>query len=401
MNLPVKYRPRRFSEVVGQEPVVRTLRNALAMGEERLGRAYLFTGPRGVRKKTIARILAMALNCQRREGPEPCGQCESCRRISAGASIDVIEIDGASNRGINEIRALQENIKFPPAVSKYKIYIIDEVHMLTTEAFNALLKTIEEPPEYLVLMMATTDPQRIPKTVLSRVQRFDLRPLTPGQIVPRVLDIAEREGIGIEREAAELLARYSEGSMRDAIVLLEQLSVYAEGRITPQDVLELLGVVPEEAYRELLSAIESHKPSRVLSLLDELLSRGYFPQDVIRGFMDFLEEQLASAVKGKGSVPAHRLVAYAGMALEAEAGMRYRYNPRFSLEHQLLRMAYLPHITDIGEVVSREEESTMRPPRAEAPRGLLEKLIEVLNLEEIGDDARGNEGRPGGQGQAQ
>ncbi len=406
MNLPVKYRPRRFSDVVNQEHVVRTLQNALRLG--RFSHAYLFAGPRGVGKTTIARILATALNCERGPTPEPCGQCPACQAVISGSSLDVIEIDGASNRGIDEIRNLKEQIRFPPAEARFKIYIIDEVHMLTTEAFNALLKVLEEPPEYLVFMFATTDPHRIPKTVLSRVQRFDLRPLTPEDIVGRLRQVAETEGIEVEDEALQEIARYSEGSMRDALVMLEQLWVYSGGRITRRDVLNLLGVVERDYYLELLEFVKNQDPAGALRHLEDLFQRGYTPADFARGLVSFLADLMQAklglssdkALSGAAAgLTKEDLVGFSQIAFELESGLGYRANPRAWAQHAVVRLCLLPRALDVeralwGSAEPGELKSSPRPAKASAqPRfkegegeNPLKLLIETFNLEEVKED---------------
>ncbi len=423
MNLPVKYRPRSFEDVVNQEHVVRALRNALSMGTERLGQAYLFAGPRGVGKTTVARILAMALNCQKGPTPDPCGVCENCQRIAQGTSLDVIEIDGASNRGIDEIRNLKENIRFPPSHSRFKVYIIDEVHMLTTEAFNALLKTLEEPPDYLVFMFATTDPQRIPKTVLSRVQRFDLRPITGPDIEDRVQVIAEAEGIDISPEAVKTLAEHSEGSLRDALVMLEQLWVYSGGAITKRDVLNLLGVVEKDFYRQLFIQVKQHSPGSALQLLDQLFEKGYTPGDFVRGLISFLGEMIRArlGLGDQGEIsqlaatfPKEDLMAFSNIAFELESSLRYRANPRVWAEHAIMRMAMLPSAVDIERALTQgsgiNPQELSEPKKTPAPvrkaRAVeeskpkvqdeaIKRLIETFKLEEMEDELRTDEGRDG------
>ncbi len=421
MNIPVKYRPRKFADVVNQEHVVRTLQNALKLGPERLGQAYLFSGPRGIGKTTIARLLAMALNCERGPSNEPCGECENCRAIIQGGSMDVIEIDGASNRGIDEIRNIKEQIRFPPAYSRFKVYIIDEVHMLTTEAFNALLKTLEEPPSYLVFMFATTDPQRIPRTVLSRVQRFDLRPISVQDIIDRLTEIAETEGIPVEPEAMKALAEHSDGSLRDALVMLEQLWVYSGGTITKMDVLNLLGVVEKDFYRRLFVHIKERDTSGALKHLDSLFARGYTPGDFTRGLVGFLSELMRArmgiledeeTVDLANAFPREDLLAYANIAFELESSLRYRINPRAWAEHAVLRMALLPSAVDIERALAGASEiraeDTARAPSApirkkksqdeakpQVQDEVMKKLIETFKLEEIEDELWTDEGRDG------
>ena len=229
-----RYRPQTFAELIGQEHVAQALSNAIST--HRVGHAYLFTGARGVGKTSAARILAKALNCEQGPTPIPCNQCDICQSVSTGEDVDVLEIDGASNRGIDEIRQLRQNVNVRPSRARYKIYIIDEVHMLTREAFNALLKTLEEPPEHVKFIFCTTEPTKIPITILSRCQRFDFAGISTRSIQDRLQQIVATEGVEAEPEALEILARRAAGSMRDSQSLLEQLLAFASGRITVADV---------------------------------------------------------------------------------------------------------------------------------------------------------------------
>jgi DNA polymerase-3 subunit gamma/tau len=267
-----RYRPQQFGELAGQEAVVRSLINSLK--SNRVAHGYLFTGARGVGKTTIARILAKALNC--REGPTvtPCDQCDSCQGIAAGEDVDVLEIDGASNRGIDEVRAIRDNVQYRPQRSRFKIYIIDEVHMLTPQAFNALLKTLEEPPAHVKFFLATTEAQRIPITILSRCQRFDLGGIGTLQIVQRLRGIVETEHLQADDEALELIARRAVGSMRDAQSLLDQLLAFADERVTAEQVHALLGSANEDRVIELVHAIFAHEPARALRLLRNAADKG-------------------------------------------------------------------------------------------------------------------------------
>ena len=265
-----RWRPQRFSEVVGQGLVVETLRRAVAQG--RLAHAYLFAGQRGVGKTTVARILARAANCLSPQEGEPCNACENCRRILAGKSLDLVEIDGASNRGIDQIRRLREEVNYVPAGARYKVYIIDEVHMLTNEAFNALLKTLEEPPPHVIFIFATTEPHKVPPTILSRCQVFEFRPIPEELIAEKLIDIAKAEGIDLEKGAAALIARRAEGSLRDAEVLLEQLS--QGGPIREEKVVDLLGIPPREELDTFLDALKGKDAADALGVMRRNLARG-------------------------------------------------------------------------------------------------------------------------------
>jgi len=279
-----KYRPQRFEDVLEQEHITRTLGNAIAAG--RVSHALLFAGPRGTGKTTVARILAKALNCQAGAAAAPCNQCPSCRDITAGHAADVFEIDGASNNSVDQVRELRENVKYMPAHSPYKIYIIDEVHMLSTPAFNALLKTLEEPPAHVMFMFATTEPHKIPITILSRCQRFDFRRVRVAAIAGHLATICKREGIDIGAPSLELIAREAGGSVRDSLSLLDQVIACGQKTIPHSQALETLGVIDRSQLRQLASAVLAGEPEPFLSALDELFDRGH---DIKKLFADLLE----------------------------------------------------------------------------------------------------------------
>jgi DNA polymerase-3 subunit gamma/tau len=267
-----KWRPRRFSEVVGQEPVVRTLRRAIET--DRVAHAYLFSGPRGTGKTSTAKVLAMGLNCTEGPTPEPDGTCESCRSVINNSSLDVVEMDAASNRGIDEIRDLRDRVNLAPVAGRTKVYIIDEVHMLTAEAFNALLKMLEEPPEHVVFVLATTEKHKVLPTIISRCQSFDFRRPGVETIKEKLVEIAEAEGIDFEPEALTMIAREARGSFRDAEGLLDQLSSFAEGKVTAAMVRELLGSVGPEALLETTAALHERRAADALHIIDRLSNEG-------------------------------------------------------------------------------------------------------------------------------
>jgi DNA polymerase III subunit gamma/tau len=267
-----KWRSQTFDDLVGQEPIIRTLKNALKSGN--LTHAYLFTGPRGTGKTSTARLLAKTVNCSNPKDGEPCNECLQCREITAGNSFNVIEIDAASNRGIDNIRDLREKVMMPPSTGKYKVYVLDEAHMLTTEAFNALLKTLEEPPPYAIFVMATTEVHKMLPTVLSRCQRFDFKRISTRQIVERLLYVSEQEHIKLERTAAELIARTAAGGMRDALSLLDQAIAYAGEEISLAQVQAMLGVADPRAISRLITYIAELNSSAALHLIHELSEAG-------------------------------------------------------------------------------------------------------------------------------
>jgi len=286
----LKWRPQNFDEVIGQEHVITTLKNAIA--KNRLTHAYLFAGPRGVGKTSVARILAKSLNCKNGPTANPCQKCPSCIEITRGQSLDVIEIDGASNRGIDEVRVLRENVKFAPVQGAYKIYIIDEVHMLTTEAFNALLKTLEEPPEFVKFILATTHANKVIPTILSRCSRFDFQRIPLLKITAQLEKIAKGESINIEKEVFFAIARASDGSLRDAESILDQLISFNPGKISSQDVNSMLGIVEEESLFDITARIMQKDAPATVALLDEIINQGkeanIFLQSLIEHFRNIM-----------------------------------------------------------------------------------------------------------------
>ena len=289
MALYRQWRPQNFEALVGQQAVKKTLVNALQTG--RIAHAYLFTGPRGTGKTSTARILAKALNCEAGPTATPCGCCQSCERITAGSSMDVLEIDAASNRGIEEIKALREQLAFTPVEARYKIYIIDEVHMLTTEAFNALLKTLEEPPAHVIFILATTDPQKIPATIHSRCQRFDFHRVTVEEIAAHLGVVAAKSGIQADEAALQLIAVQSEGGMRDALSLLDQCGVMNQ-RVDVQAVREVLGIVGREALRDMVQAIGSMDVAQSLEKLRVLTEQGKDVKQILVELAEYLRALL-------------------------------------------------------------------------------------------------------------
>ncbi len=289
-----KWRPKRFEDICGQEHITTSLKNQIKAN--RISHAYLFCGTRGTGKTSTAKLLAKAVNCFDIKDGNPCDNCESCKSINEGNSIDVFEIDAASNRGIDNIRDLREAVKFTPAIGKYKVYIIDEVHMLTNEAFNALLKTLEEPPAYVIFILATTEPHKLPATVLSRCQRFDFKRINQYNVVKRLKYICQQEGINAEDDALRLIARNSDGAMRDAISIMDQCGVYGNKNITTEDVLMILGIVNDKYLFEMADAVLAEDVSRAMGLLEEMSDEGkdmaQFSRDLLMHYRNLLMGKL-------------------------------------------------------------------------------------------------------------
>lgn len=276
-----KWRPQRFEEVVGQRHITQTLQNALRSGN--IAHAYLFCGPRGSGKTTTARLLAKALNCEKGPTPEPCNECDMCRAISEGRAMDVIEMDAASSTSVEDVRELRETVKLAPAQARYKVYIIDEVHRLSRSAFDALLKTLEEPPQNVIFVLATTEPNRVPSTIASRCQRFDFRRGSEREIKEYLRRVCEGEGIEIEEDALSLLASRAEGSWRDALSLLEQVWAYSTTKITTDKIAEVLGIVEEEVISRFIRAVAQGDVSQGIRIIGEIIDSGKDPREFLRG----------------------------------------------------------------------------------------------------------------------
>lgn len=365
-----KWRPQRFSDIVGQEAVVKTLQNALATG--RIAHAFLFSGVRGVGKTTTARILAKALNCHQGVRPEPCNSCPSCEEITEGNAIDVLEIDAASNRGIDSIRELRESVRFGTARDRFKIYIVDEVHMLTNEAFNALLKTLEEPPGHVKFILATTELQKIPATIASRCQRFEFKPIPFRLIQERLRLICRDEGIEMSDYALAMVAAAGRGSMRDAQSALDQLIAFAGERISDEEVRILLGVSDRSAVGALLEAVRRRDRGEVVRGLRALLDSGVSPQLVAQDLVEYIRNLLVCKVAG-WDAELLRLPDAERETLEREAGefselelirlydvfqgiasdLRWQVHPEYHLELGLLKLVEVAGLPRIEEVLER------------------------------------------------
>ncbi len=263
-----KWRPQKFEDVVGQEHITQTLKNSIKSGK--IAHAFIFSGPRGIGKTSTARILAKSLNCPNSKDYNPCNQCEVCESITNGSNIDVIEIDGASNRRIDEIRTLRESVQYAPSTVKYKVYIIDEVHMLTTESFNALLKVLEEPPPHIIFIFATTDIHKVPATILSRCQRYEFRRLTTEEIKNHLIKIAEYEGIEYDEDALRFIARRADGAMRDAQSLFDQIVVYSNGKVVLNEVKDILNIIDVDIYFRVSDAIKKREIEEAFRIVNEI-----------------------------------------------------------------------------------------------------------------------------------
>jgi DNA polymerase III subunit gamma/tau len=363
-----KWRPQTFKDLVGQEHVTGTLANAIK--NDRVAHAYIFSGARGVGKTTAARILAKAMNCVNGPTSEPCGVCDSCKEISVGSSLDVIEIDAASNRGIDQIRELREMVRYAPAASRSKVVILDEAHMLTGEASNALLKTLEEPPDRVIFVMATTEPENLEDTIRSRSQHFHFRALTFNEIAERIKYIAKEEGLTIADGAVAVIARMAEGSMRDGLSLLEQARAYCGDNIPDKDVRELLGVVPEDALNELVEAIAAGSADRALGLVHTFQKEGrnlqHFCREAIRHMRNLLitrvcgadsdliaatQDQRPALAKAAAQFSEEDLTRFFNVLLQTDDDLRRKPDPRVHLEMGLLRLIHAGRLAPLEELL--------------------------------------------------
>ncbi|MBW2648228.1 MAG: DNA polymerase III subunit gamma/tau [Deltaproteobacteria bacterium] len=367
-----KWRPQVFEDVVGQDHVVKTLRNAIKL--DRVAHAYIFSGPRGTGKTSVARILAKSLNCEKGPTEKPCNQCSNCKEITEGVSLDVREIDGASNNSVAEIRELRENIKFSPMSSRYKIYIIDEVHMLSGSAFNALLKTLEEPPAHVVFVFATTEIYKVPATILSRCQHFDFKRISVRQIADNLEHIAKEEGIGISNAGLSWIAREGEGSLRDAQGIFDQVISYAGTDIKDSDVEDLLDLADRRLIFELSDAVFKRNAGACLKIIDEAYYSGvdikHFYQMFLGHFMNLLTMKITNGEGVLDDIPDHETAELKELAQGAsrdtiqrildilmaeEDDIRRSMDPRVNLEYAVVRMAYLEPLIPVDEIISRME----------------------------------------------
>jgi DNA polymerase-3 subunit gamma/tau len=390
-----KYRPQKFSDVIGQEHVTQTLKNAIE--QDRIAHGYIFSGHRGIGKTTVARILAMSLNCRSaaKAVPEPCGVCDSCTEIRAGNAVDVIEIDAATNRGIDEIRELREAARYLPARDRFKIYILDEAHQITDAAFNALLKTLEEPPSHVVFMLATTQPEDIPQTIRSRCQHFSFRAVKFTDILGQLRELTHKENIPADEDALALLAEAGDGSIRDALSILDQAIASTADHLTLDSVRRLIGAAPAGALEAVMQGVSESSSEKILLLVDELIGEGHSPAHFARQLVRFLRNVTVAKIAGKDSTLlqisederaraariANRfseedLARHLQIMLRTHGELGYRQDQRFHLELGLLKMAHAQRLlpleqllSDVAPSVSATPRTAGRPVLASTPEG--------------------------------
>jgi DNA polymerase III subunit gamma/tau len=379
-----KFRPQLFDDVVGQKPIIQTLQNAIQM--DRIGHAYLFSGPRGVGKTTTARILAKGLNCVKGPTVTPCNECPSCQEIASGKSIDVFEIDAASNTGVDNIRELRESAKYAAARNRYKIFIIDEVHMLSTSAFNALLKILEEPPPHVVFIMATTERHKLPATILSRCQQFVFRTISPAEIQTHLRRIADREGVKIDDRALSYIVKASEGSMRDAQSLLDQIISFSGQQVVDEDVRDVLGFIPAEILDRTLDALADRDSKALLENVGIVIDQGLNIQQYVREFIGRirdllilklgLEEKIVGSTEEKRALASRAekfseqdLIRFFDTLLRLEGELRWTSQARFHLEVGFVKLAKIGHVRDIEDVLReiQNPQSEIRIAKSPAP----------------------------------
>jgi DNA polymerase-3 subunit gamma/tau len=406
-----KYRPMTFEEMIGQKAIVQTLKNAIQ--NNRVSQAYIFSGMRGVGKTTAARILAKALNCQQGPTPTPCNKCEFCREVNEDRSVDVFEIDGASNRGIDEVRSLREGVKYRPIHSRNKVIIIDEVHMLTREAFNALLKTLEEPPPNTVFIFATTEFHKVPATIVSRCQHFEFKKISHKEIINHLLDITQKENITITSFGLNLLAEAADGSLRDVQSLLDQAVAFSGENILDDDLKEILGVINRELLLRCTANILEDRPNLVFPLVEEIIANGFdlrfFYKELIHHFRNLLlvktvenpqdlialnEEDLSNLIKQADQATSEEILRYLLVLQQGEQGLKFSSHPRIFLEALLVKLCHFKKIIPLKSILqdlesfkrgidkpsSRKEDIQVPKTRPHIQPPALEKKPQLENL---------------------
>lgn len=367
-----KWRPQNFSEVIGQGHIVQTLKNALL--NNRIGHAYLFSGTRGVGKTTMARIFAKALNCVKGPTPEPCNECEMCKDITGGYCPDVVEIDGASNTGVDDVRELRENVKYTSSKGRYKIYIVDEVHMLSKSAFNAFLKTLEEPPAHIIFIFATTEPNKIPETVISRCQYFEFKRISINDVVEQLMLITKKEGIKVSRDILTLIAKSAEGSMRDALVAMDQILSFSDGTIKEEDVKIILGFVGRDVLSSFMNSIIKRDIQNILKLVKELTINGTDLRIFCKEFLEYIRNLMVIKVATEPSslielstaeiehfkseaekVSIEELQQMFNIILKTEDDIKYASQPSLVIEMALIKMTQIGKVMAIDEILKRLE----------------------------------------------
>lgn len=377
--ISLKYRPQRFEDVIGQEHITVTLKNAIE--KNRLGHAYIFSGPRGTGKTTTARLLAKMVNCENPVDGNPCNECTSCREITEGRSLDVLEIDGASNRGIDSIRDLREQVKYPPTHGKYKVYIIDEFHQITKDAFNALLKTLEEPPKHILFIFATTELHKVLPTILSRCQRFEFKRIPLLQVMDLLRNIAQQEGIAIDDDSLLLIAKKGDGSIRDSESILEQVIAFSNENISYESILSILGVIREEVYFDMFSALAASRADKALEIIDDMLMHGYDLAEFVSMFSIFLRDLYMVKAHGSADIlnttenlkkeymalakeqDAHELIRMLSIVNDEMPAISRASNTKILVETLFIKLANLGDLRQLDEIIgqARRESPAVAP----------------------------------------
>lgn len=381
--ISLKYRPQRFEDVIGQEHITITLKNAIE--KDRLGHAYIFSGPRGTGKTTTARLLAKMVNCQNPKDGNPCNECVSCREITEGRSLDVLEIDGASNRGIDSIRDLREQVKYPPTLGKYKVYIIDEFHQITKDAFNALLKTLEEPPKHILFIFATTELHKVLPTILSRCQRFEFKRIPLVQVVELLRNIAKQEGIAIDDDSLLLIAKKGDGSIRDSESILEQVIAFSNEDISYASILNILGVIREEVYFSMFEALNTAQADKALEIIDDMLMHGYDLAEFVSMFSIFLRDLYMVKAHGSADIlnttenlkkdyaelaatqDAHELIRMLAIVNDELPRISRSSNMKILVETLFIKLSNLRDLQQLDQVIGQIKTAAPEASKAKTP----------------------------------